>query len=86
MDLTKSESVVEYMKQATSDEDWDQRCDAVKGANSGYPSFWYPAIIASGLYEQVSGSKPSFNVTTFDSDGNSHDGGTYHAVTGERIA
>ena len=49
-DLTTETDVVEYMKLSKSDKDWDSRCDDVKDANSGgYPSFWYGAIMLSGV-------------------------------------
>lgn len=52
-DLTTAEGVAAYMGAATSEADWDTRCDAVKRANGGYPSFWYPTVIMSGLADRT---------------------------------
>jgi len=41
---------VAYMAAATSKEDWNSRCDHVKKECGGeYPTFWYQAILRSGL-------------------------------------
>lgn len=53
-DLTDKETVQSYMKSATSEQEWNLRCDHVKAANSGYPEWWYPAIIMSGICSQTS--------------------------------
>lgn len=48
------EQVVKLMKSATSGTDWNEKCDQVKSSWRGkYPSFWYQAIIASGLADNV---------------------------------
>lgn len=48
--LANAQNVKEYMSQATSEDDWNNRCDHVKAANNNdYPSFWFSAIILSGL-------------------------------------
>jgi hypothetical protein len=47
--LTIEQDVVAYMAKAVSESDWNDRCDAVKSANNGYPSFWYEAIVMSGV-------------------------------------
>lgn len=49
IDLTTVAGVTQFMQQSTSEADWNQRCDQVKAANNGYPSFWYFAIVQSGL-------------------------------------
>lgn len=50
LDLTKEEDVVELMKSSTDENEWNDNCDKVKDANMGdYPSFWYKAIILSGI-------------------------------------
>ena len=54
MNLTTKEGVVQYMSQATSESDWNRRCDEVKRHNGGYPKFWYQVIILSGLAASVS--------------------------------
>lgn len=43
------------MESAASEADWNAKCDQVKAANGGYPSFWYELIIASGLVNSVRG-------------------------------
>lgn len=45
--------VVELMKSSTSEQEWNDNCAKVKKACGGYPSFWYPAILASGLAEEI---------------------------------
>lgn len=53
MDLTKQEDVVALMSSATSESDWNSKCDQVQKANAGYPSFWFGAIILSGLAAKI---------------------------------
>lgn len=53
--MTRDE-VVTLMKSSTSKQEWDDNCDVVKRACSGYPNFWYPVIIRSGLYVKVANS------------------------------
>ena len=50
--MTKQE-VIDLMTSATSSQDWADKADEVKRACDGYPSFWYSAIVASGLAERV---------------------------------
>lgn len=47
--LTTPKGVVEHMESSTSERDWNDRCDQVKAANDGYPSFWYSAVVLSGV-------------------------------------
>lgn len=48
--LTTEQGVKDYMRMATSEDDWNSRCDDVKEANNGdYPGFWYFAIVVSGV-------------------------------------
>ena len=47
--LSTPEGVKAYMSQATSEADWNRRCDEVKRANGGYPDFWYSTIVLSGV-------------------------------------
>lgn len=52
--LTQESDVVKHMKQAANESDWNRRCDEVKDANGGdYPSFWFKAIILSGVASQT---------------------------------
>lgn len=52
--LSTPEEVAAYMSAATSKSDWNERCDAVKSANNGYPDFWYATIVLSGLMATTS--------------------------------
>ena len=67
-DLTIEESVVEYMKLSSSARDWDNRCDEVKRVNEGYPTFWYSAIMLSGVATAITakwGSDAEIHLVTF---------------------
>lgn len=50
------QEVVTLMSSSKSEDEWNANCDIVKTACNGYPSFWYSAIIASGLLSQVRSS------------------------------
>lgn len=53
MRMTHGE-VVELMKSATSEADWNAKCDRVKSAFGGdYPDFWFAAIVLGGIYEST---------------------------------
>ena len=45
--------VVDLMTSATSEKDWNSKCNQVKDACEGYPSFWFSSIILSGLADRV---------------------------------
>jgi len=46
--------VVELMKTSRSEVEWNANCDRVKEACGGdYPSFWYTAIVMSGVMDSV---------------------------------
>jgi hypothetical protein len=47
--LNTADGVKAYMSEASSEADWNNRCDAVKAANGGYPSFWFETIIQGGV-------------------------------------
>ena len=51
--MTQQE-VVNLMISATSETDWNDKCDQVKAACGGYPAFWFSLIILSGLVNTVS--------------------------------
>lgn len=52
--LTIEENVIAYMKAATSESDWNERCDMVKGQNEGeYPSFLFQAIVLGGVLNEA---------------------------------
>ena len=36
-----------------TEQEWNANADKVKAACGGYPGFWFPAIIQSGLIERV---------------------------------
>lgn len=53
--LTTREGLAAHMEAAKSEQDWNDRCDAVKEANGGdYPNFWWDTIMMSGLASRVS--------------------------------
>jgi hypothetical protein len=44
------DDLVEFMTKATSEKDWNDRCDKIKEAFGGdYPEFWYTSIVLSGV-------------------------------------
>lgn len=56
MDLTTVKGVKELMSSSGSEQEWNVNCDKVKAANGDYPSFWYRAIIMSGLLSRTKAS------------------------------
>lgn len=52
-DLTDQEDVVILMRSSNNETEWNANCDRVKKANSGYPQFWYEAIILGGVLQQT---------------------------------
>lgn len=42
-----------FMSASTSEHDWNARCKVVKATFGGYPRFWFPAIILSGLAKRT---------------------------------
>ncbi|KKM73495.1 hypothetical protein LCGC14_1409910 [marine sediment metagenome] len=45
---------ISLMQSSTSEDDWNDNCDKVKAANNGkYPTYWFMAIIVSGLMGKV---------------------------------
>lgn len=53
VDLTDKVQAAMYMRKATSADDWNDRCDAVKLANGGRPRWWHAMMVTSGLYGEV---------------------------------
>lgn len=47
------QEVVELMKSSRSEAEWNRNADKVKASCDGYPSFWYTAIVMSGVASQV---------------------------------
>lgn len=51
--------VINLMRSARSEADWNNKCDIVKKAFSGsYPDWWFSTVIQSGLMTQVRQSWP----------------------------
>ena len=48
------QEVVNLMKSSRSEHEWNKNCDKVKAECGGYPSFWYAAIILSGIAAETS--------------------------------
>lgn len=47
------QQVIDLMKSSKSGAEWNDNADKVKKACGGYPPFWWPAIVQSGLMRQV---------------------------------
>ena len=48
------EQVVRLMQSSKSEREWNDNCSKVKNAFSGkYPSFWWSAIIVSGIADEI---------------------------------
>lgn len=61
------DEVVELMKGSKTQEEWDKNCDQVKAEFGGYPSFWYGAIVASGVARETAakfGSDAEIHIRT----------------------
>ena len=50
--MTQQE-VEALMRSSKSGKEWNDNCDKVKSACCGYPSFWYAAIVRSGLLAET---------------------------------
>lgn len=48
------EEVVSLMESSKTESEWNENCDEVKKRCGGYPSFWFQAIVMSGLMRRVS--------------------------------
>lgn len=54
MHLQTAEEVKTLMASSQTQEEWNAHCAQVKAAHGGhYPTFWYSAIITSGLWQRV---------------------------------
>ncbi len=54
LDLTSVRGVIDLMKSSASQQEWSDSCDAVKVANNGdYHSFWFVAVILSGVLDNA---------------------------------
>lgn len=47
------QAVVTLMASSRNEAEWNQNADTVKRECGGYPDFWWPAIMASGLAHEV---------------------------------
>ena len=57
MNLKNKDDLVALMKSSKSEKEWNDNCDKVKAANGRqYPSFWYMAIMVSGIAHTVQSS------------------------------
>ena len=52
-DLTSEAVGCDFMRQSTSEEDWNRRLGQIKASCGGYPEWWYGAVVSSGLITQV---------------------------------
>ena len=54
MDLTKQEDVVAFMRTSETDAEWCANVAKVREANNhDYPKFWYKAMLASGVADEI---------------------------------
>lgn len=53
------EEVIALMESSKSEAEWNRNCQEVKRKCGGYPPFWFPLIIMSGLRERVAESTVS---------------------------
>ena len=49
--MTEQE-VVTLMQSSKNETEWNANCDHVKRTCNGYPSFWFNAILISGVMER----------------------------------
>ena len=51
-----TDTLEEFMRQSTSEAEWNDRCDAVKEAHGNqYPWDWLPRIVLSGIAGEAAG-------------------------------
>jgi len=66
------DQVVDLMKSSNSEDEWNANCDKVKMGCSGgrtYPSFWYSAIVMSGVARETAakwGSDAEIKINTLE--------------------
>lgn len=53
-ELQTQEGVKALMESSQSEAEWNANCNKVKKANNGYPDFWYPLIVLSGVFSKTS--------------------------------
>jgi hypothetical protein len=64
------QEVVALMESSKSESEWNRNCDQVKQKCGGYPEFWFPLIVMSGLSQRVAasfGSNADIHVSSFPS-------------------
>lgn len=65
----KEKEVIELMSSSKNESEWYDNCDKVKKACNGYPSFWYGAIVMSGLMDKTLGEGSStIKISSFNID------------------
>ena len=47
------QEAVKLMKSSNTEAEWNDNCNKVKAACGGYPTFWYSAILQSGVAERT---------------------------------
>ncbi len=47
------QEVIALMESSTSETEWNANADTVKKRCGGYPSFWFPAVVVSGLLQRT---------------------------------
>lgn len=55
-DATDMSQTVARLLASVDKDAWDETCDLVKHANSGYPAWWYGAVILPKLSTQAFGA------------------------------
>lgn len=53
LELRTAEGVKALMESSNTEQEWNNNADKVKFANGGYPSFWYPTIVLSGVLDST---------------------------------
>lgn len=51
--MTQEEEVVRLMESSQTSDEWNNNADKVKTACDGYPSFWFRAVVLSGVMARV---------------------------------
>ncbi len=61
------DEVIALMETSKSAQEWDNNCDKIKKACSGYPAFWWETIIQSGRARRIMakfGESPDIKIFT----------------------
>ena len=60
------QQVIDLMRTSKSEAEWNDNCRKVKEVFGGYPSFWWPTIVQSGIMKDVFsawGGNDQINIT-----------------------